>query len=190
MKISVISPVYKAEKIVPELVKRIQESVRQITEDYEIILVEDGSPDGSWNEIENVASLNKNVVGIKLSRNFGQHYAITAGLEEANGDYVILIDCDLQDNPKYFSELIAKAEEGFDIVYTAKTTRKHSFLKNLTAHVFNKIYNFLIDKTLGKASSNIDFKKGEGRFLINKRPTKTLLNGIEVARFSIRYSYD
>jgi glycosyltransferase involved in cell wall biosynthesis len=79
--ISIVSPVYKAEKIVSELVSRIISSVEKITPDFEIILVEDGGPDNSWGEIERVCLSDKRVKGIKLSRNFGQHYAITAGLD-------------------------------------------------------------------------------------------------------------
>lgn len=78
--ISVVSPVYNAEAILPELVERITSTVKQITKDFEIILVEDGGPDNSWEVIEEIAKANPHVYGIKLSRNFGQHYAIAPSL--------------------------------------------------------------------------------------------------------------
>src|SRR4051812_11330545 len=99
MKLSIVSPVYKAEKIVDELVKQVTEEVSKITSDFEIILVEDGSVDQSWQAIERNCIKDKRVKGVKLSRNFGQHYAITAGLSNTKGEWVVVMDCDLQDNP-------------------------------------------------------------------------------------------
>jgi dolichol-phosphate mannosyltransferase len=142
--ISVVSPVYRAANIVDELVKRITEEVSKITPNFEIILVEDGSPDDSWQAIEKNCHSYPYVKGIKLSRNFGQHYAITAGLEHTEGDYVVLMDCDLQDNPKYIVSMYQKAiEEKVDIVYTKKAKREHSFFKNITAKLFFYIFNYL-----------------------------------------------
>ena len=144
--LSIVSPVYKAEAIVDELVKRIKEEVSKITEDYEIVLIEDGSPDKSWEKIEEICKTEKRVKGIKLSRNFGQHYAITAGLAESKGEYVVVMDCDLQDNPKYIKELLDKAKEGYDIVNTVKITRKHSSIKNFLAGCFHRFFNFLLGR--------------------------------------------
>ena len=155
MKLSIVSPVYKAESIIKELVKRIIESASKITSDFEIILVEDNSPDESWNEIQSVCSQNDHIVGLKLSRNFGQHFAITAGIENAKGDIVIVMDCDLQDNPKYFKELVNKIKEGNNIVYTKKKERKHSFVKNMSAKFFYNFFNFLIENKNYKASESI-----------------------------------
>jgi dolichol-phosphate mannosyltransferase len=84
--LSIVSPVYKAEKTLPELVRRIDNSVCKITNNYEIILVEDCGPDNSWKVIEDIAIKNPRVKGLKLSRNFGKHYAITCGLDHAKGD--------------------------------------------------------------------------------------------------------
>lgn len=153
--ISIVSPVYKAEKIVDELVRRIEEEVSKITPDYEILLVEDGSPDGSWTKIAEHCQKNKKVKGIKLSRNFGQHFAITAGVEKAKGDYVVVMDCDLQDDPVYFHQLYEQASAGYDIVYTNKKERQHSFLKNVTARGFNAVFNYLVDNKEWKAHSSV-----------------------------------
>jgi polyisoprenyl-phosphate glycosyltransferase len=150
--ISVVSPVYKAEEILDQLVNTIIEELSRITDDYEIILVEDGSPDGSWKKIEENCFKNPRVKGIKFSRNFGQHSAITAGLKESVGDYVVVMDCDLQDNPKYIRTLYQTAKEGYDIVFTSKSKRNHPFLKNVTAKVFFSIFNWLSDTQ--QATSN------------------------------------
>jgi polyisoprenyl-phosphate glycosyltransferase len=153
--ISVVSPVYGAELTIEELVKRLQPVLEAINTNYEIILVDDCGPDNSWNLIRNLCANNSKIRGIKLSRNFGQHYAITAGIESAKGEYVVVMDCDLQDDPMYISEMYQKAKEGFDIVYTIKTERKHSFFKNITAKLFNAIFNYLIDNKANKANNNI-----------------------------------
>ena len=153
--ISIVSPVYQAEKIVDKLVERISEEVSKITENFEIILVEDGSPDNSWEAIERNCQKDKRVKGIKLSRNFGQHYAITAGLHSSKGNWVVVMDCDLQDDPKYISQLFEKAQEGFDIVYTVKIKREHSFTKNFLANLYYHIFNWLIDNKEQKSSNQI-----------------------------------
>lgn len=153
--ISIVSPVYGAEKIVDKLVERISEEVSKITESFEIILVEDGSPDNSWEAIERNCAKDQRIKGIKLSRNFGQHYAITAGLHISKGDWVVVMDCDLQDDPIYIDLMFQKAKEGFDIVYTIKKKREHSFLKNFFANLFNHVFNWLIDNKAQKSSNQI-----------------------------------
>lgn len=153
--ISVVSPVYGAEKIVPELVSRIIEEVSKITADFEIVLVEDGSPDKSWDAIMLQCQQYDFVKGVKLSRNFGQHYAITAALNIAKGDYVVVMDCDLQDNPVYIKDMYEVVLKGYDIIYTVKKKRKHSFFKNITASFFFSIFNMLIENNNTDASKNV-----------------------------------
>jgi len=142
--LSIVSPVYEAENIVDVLVKRIVDAVSEITLSYEVILIEDGSRDKSWIKIEENCKNNKKVKGIKLSRNFGQHYAVTAGLEQAEGDYCIIMDCDLQDDPNHIRLLYNKAKEGYDIVFTIRNKRQHSVFKKTTAFLFNKLYKILV----------------------------------------------
>lgn len=143
MKISIVSPVYQAEKIIPELVSRTENELKKLNCEYEIILVEDHSPDNSWREIETTCRRNKSVIGLKLSRNYGQHYAITAGLIEASGNYIVVMDCDLQDDPAYIADMLRLAESGFDIIYTSKENRAHGRIKNLLALAYFKVIAFL-----------------------------------------------
>jgi len=144
--ISVVSPVYLAGKIVPELVRRISEEVSRITPDFEIILVEDGSPDQSWEAICEACKKFSYVKGVKLSRNFGQHYAITAGVQEAKGEYTVIMDCDLQDNPAHIQTLYKKIQEGYDTVFTIRRKRKHSMFKQVTAWMYNSVFSLLANK--------------------------------------------
>jgi glycosyltransferase involved in cell wall biosynthesis len=155
MFVSIVSPVYNAQNIIKELIQRITQEITQITSDYEIILVDDGSADDSWKMIEKHINDHPNVIGLKFSKNFGQHFAITAGLNRAKGDVVIVMDCDLQDNPSYFKDFIREYNNGADIVYTAKKKREHSLFKNVTAFFFNLLFNYLIDNKSWKAQANI-----------------------------------
>ncbi len=143
--ISIVSPVYYAEKIVAELTRRLIDSLEPITPNFEIILVNDGSQDGSWEAIQAAGQKDSRVKGYNLSRNFGQHQAIFCGLQMSQGNYTIVIDCDLQDNPAYIPQLYETVKQGYDLVYTAKKNREHAWHKNVTAKIFNAIFNFLVD---------------------------------------------
>ena len=143
--ISIVSPVYRGEKMVAELVRRNVESVSTITEDYEIILVNDASPDNSWDEIVKQCALNPKVKGINLSRNFGQHYAITAGLHYAKGDWVVVMDCDLQDRPEEIPNLYRKAQEGYDSVLAQRVSRQDTAIKKMSSKLFYKLFSYLTD---------------------------------------------
>lgn len=154
MEISIISPIYKGEKMLDELVQRISNAVEQVTDSYEIILVNDCSPDDSWNKMKEICAVNKKVKGINLSRNFGQHYAITAGLTESTGEWVVVMDCDLQDRPEEIPNLYKKAQEGYDTVFAQRKERKDSFLKKLSSTVFNSVFAFLTDQDQDKTVGN------------------------------------
>ncbi|MBN2172752.1 MAG: glycosyltransferase family 2 protein, partial [Bacteroidales bacterium] len=123
-KISVISPVYGAAGLLPELISRIGRTVQQITSDYEIILVDDNSPDESWEVIKQLAENNNRIIGLSLSRNFGQQNALNAGFDHSSGDFVVTLDCDLQDEPENIIHLFNKAKEGFDIVFASRVKRQ------------------------------------------------------------------
>lgn len=141
--ISIISPVYRAELIVDELVKRITAAVTTITDSYEIILVEDCGPDNSWGKIEECCKNDSHITGIKLSRNFGQHHAITAGLDNCRGAWIVVMDCDLQDRPEEIPNLYNKAKEGYDIVYARRKDRKDKFIKRMSSKMFYSAFFYL-----------------------------------------------
>ena len=141
--ISIVSPVYRAEKILPILVSEINLVMERIGEDYEIILVDDRSPDNSWEVMKVLSSQNPKIKSIRLSRNFGQHSAIFAGLTKTKGDWVVVMDCDMQDQPKEIAKLYKKALEGYDIVLGQRENRKDKFLKKLTSKLFYKVFNYL-----------------------------------------------
>lgn len=152
--LSIISPVYGAAEILPVLVQRILLSALEVTSDFEIILVEDGSPDDSWRRILALCATEPRVKGIQLTRNFGQQNAITAGLAHAQGAYVVVMDCDLQDDPRYISTLIARAREGYDVVLTCRQKREYSRLRNGITHAYYKLMQLTGDLPRVDASIN------------------------------------
>jgi len=141
--ISVVSPVYQAENIVGELVSQVNQALSQITDEFEIILVNDGSADASWNKIVSEASKDIRVKGINLSRNFGQHYAISAGLHYAKGDWVVVMDCDLQDKPDEIINLYNKTKEGWEIVYATRIDRQDKILKRIYSKLFYFLFKYI-----------------------------------------------
>lgn len=175
MKISVVSPVYYGEQLVDELVSRLDNSLRQLSDDYEIILVDDGSPDNSWGSIEKVCSVNSKVKGIKLSRNFGQHYAISCGLEYANGDWIVVMDCDLQDRPEEIGKLLEKARTGYDIVFAQRVDRQDTFLKRMSSLAFYKVFSYLTDTNQDPSVANFGVY------------SKKVINAVLSMQDSIRY---
>ena len=145
MELSVVSPCYGAPTLLRQLVKEITEAVAPLTESYEILLVEDGSPDNSRDIIREICAQDPHVKGIFLSRNFGQQSALNAGYDQAQGNYVVTLDCDLQNPPAQIRDLYLKAKEGYDIVYATRRNRPDSFFMTQGSHVFNKLMGFLTD---------------------------------------------
>lgn len=154
MELSIISPIYKGEKMMDELVRRITAAVAPLTDEYEIILVNDQSPDHSWEKIEEHCAKDKHVKGLNLSRNFGQHYAITAGLSHCSGNWVVVMDCDLQDRPEEIPNLYAKASEGFDSVFAQRTDRQDTFLKKLSSASYHAVFAWLTGVKSDKSVAN------------------------------------
>ena len=143
-KISVVIPIYGCKNALVELYERLTKSLKQITNNYEIILVNDNCPQNSWEVIEQITDKDEKVVGIELSRNFGQMKAILAGLDYSTGDYVVVMDCDLQDKPEEIINLYNKINEGYDVVFAKRKNRKDSFFKILVSKMFYKIYSSAI----------------------------------------------
>lgn len=138
---SVVVPVYQCVECLEALCERLEQSLLVLTKKFEIILVDDRSFDDSWRKILELQAFHPNVKGIRLSRNFGQGMAILAGMEEAVGDLIVVMDCDLQDPPEKIADLYAKAREGFDVVVGRRSSRSHSFFRVWAAKLFFGILN-------------------------------------------------
>jgi len=143
--LSVVIPVYRAENCLEELYHRLTVSLSHICPDYEIVLVEDAGGDRSWAIISDIAQHDDRVKGIKLSRNFGQHYAIAAGIDNCKGSWVVIMDCDLQDRPEEIPRLLQQAKQGYDVVLARRTGRKDSIIKRFFSFFFYFILSYLTE---------------------------------------------
>jgi glycosyltransferase involved in cell wall biosynthesis len=141
LELSVVIPVYGCRDCLVQLHRRLSEVMPEITPDYEVIFVDDRSPDGSWPVLEELAQSDSHVKSIRLSRNFGQHSAITAGLAASEGEWTVVMDCDLQDPPEGLPGLYSRAREGFDLVLARRKQRSHSPLRLWLARVYFKLLN-------------------------------------------------
>ncbi len=140
--LSVVIPVYKAEGCLQELYRRLVGSLEALRLTFEIVMVEDCGGDDSWRVIAELAGRDARLRGFKLSRNFGQHNAITAGLDQARGDWTVIMDCDLQDKPEDIGRLIEKTREGYDVVIGRSVVRRDSWIKQLAASAFYRMFSW------------------------------------------------
>lgn len=154
IELSIISPVFNGAPLVEQLVDEITKSIQDSVKSYEIILVEDGSPDDSWEAILKVSRRNTNIYGIRLSRNYGQHNAIRAGLEAATGEWITVVDCDLQDDPKGIPLLLREAKSGYDIVTARRINRKDNKRKQMGSKAFNAVFNTLLATPISQGVGN------------------------------------
>ena len=141
VEISVVVPVYGCKDCLAELHERLLQSLEPLTSAYEIVFVDDRSADGAWPVLESLAADDASVKAIRLSRNFGQHAAITAGLAASRGAWTVVMDCDLQDRPEDIPLLYARATEGFDLVLGRRKQRPSSFARLAVARLYFKLLN-------------------------------------------------
>jgi dolichol-phosphate mannosyltransferase len=153
MYISVVVPIYKSFETLQELCIRLKQTLIKISSDFEIILVNDGSPDESQLLIEALALQDDRIKGILLSRNFGQHHAISAGLDYAQGDWIVVMDADLQDIPEEIEKLHSHVNAGFDLIVGRRQNRQDAKSKKIMSKIFYKIFGYLTD-------SNVDDRIG------------------------------
>jgi polyisoprenyl-phosphate glycosyltransferase len=152
--ISVVAPAYRCASCLPELCRRLSAVLGQMGTDFEIIIVNDCSPENDWQVIRQLAADDPHVKGVNLSRNFGQHHAISAGIDFASGDLVVVMDADLQDQPEEIPRLHAKLLEGYDVVIARRASRKDAFLKRLYSRAFASFYNRLSGVRIVEGSAN------------------------------------
>ncbi|OWO80196.1 undecaprenyl-phosphate 4-deoxy-4-formamido-L-arabinose transferase [Photorhabdus luminescens] len=147
-KVSVVIPVYNEEESLPLLLERTLVACKQLTQEYELILVDDGSSDKSAEILIQAAEQSENhIIAILLNRNYGQHSAIMAGFNQVNGDLIITLDADLQNPPEEIPRLVKTAEQGYDVVGTRRANRQDSLFRKTAS----KIINAMITKATGRS---------------------------------------
>ena len=143
---SIIAPVYNENEVLPELVTRVREVMDTTGESWELVLVDDGSTDGSTQSIREFGKQDQRVRPVIFARNFGHQLAVTAGLDYSRGQAVVIIDADLQDPPEVILDLIAKWREGYEVVYAVRAEREgESWFKLFTASLFYRIIYSITD---------------------------------------------
>jgi dolichol-phosphate mannosyltransferase len=153
--LSVVTPVYGCEPCLRTLHARLVKALSEVTDDYEIVFVDDRSPDGAWNVITEIGRADPAVRGVRLSRNFGQHAAVTAGLAESTGRWVVVMDCDLQDPPEHIPRMYAKALEGYDVVLSRRRRRTGSFPRRIAAGAYHRLRNRLLGSDMFTNYTNL-----------------------------------
>ena len=170
MKLSIVVPCYNEEEVISELYQRVTNVCKSLKKKYELILVNDGSADRTWQLIYELANSDPNVVGVTLTRNHGHQLALSAGLGIANGERIFIIDADLQDPPELLPEMMRLMDEGADVVYGKRTKRRgETWLKKSTATLFYRLLSFLTD---------IDIPVDTGDFRLISRRVLEVLNGM------------
>jgi polyisoprenyl-phosphate glycosyltransferase len=152
--VSIVSPIYYGENTIFELTERIIAVMEKLNLSYEIIYVEDNSPDKSWSKIKSLANGDHKIKGLKLSKNFGQHKAIAAGLDIVSGNRIVVMDCDLQDQPEEIEKLYSQAAKGFDIVRAKRENRQDSYLKRLSSRLFYFFFNSIAGLNMDSSIAN------------------------------------
>jgi dolichol-phosphate mannosyltransferase len=155
VELSVVVPVYGCRDCLRELHRRICASLEPLTENFELVLVDDGSPDDAWPVIRELTALDPRICALRLSRNFGQHAAITAGLAASRGAWVVVMDCDLQDPPEEIPRLYAKALEGYDVVLSRREERVESLARRLAASAYFRFHNMIARNNLHTNYTNL-----------------------------------
>jgi polyisoprenyl-phosphate glycosyltransferase len=168
--LSVVAPCYNEAKSLSAFVERMAGACEGLNESYEILLVNDGSSDGTWNLIRSIAAARPGIIGVNLSRNHGHQLAVTAGLSLARGERVLIIDADLQDPPELLQKMMARLDEGYDVVYGRRAKRpSESRFKLVTANLFYRLL---------RALSDIEIPRDTGDFRLMTRRIVDRLNAM------------
>jgi len=165
--LSVVAPLFDEEENLPELHRRLTEALAATGLEYEIVLVDDGSTDRTPGLIDELAARDGRVVGLHLSRNFGHQPAVSAGLDLARGDAVVVVDGDLQDPPELIGPLVDRWREGFEVVYAVRRRRDEAWPKRLGYHAFYRLLGAL---------SDLEIPLDSGDFCLMDRKVVDVLN--------------
>jgi len=173
--ISIVSPVYNELEVLPEFCRRLTAVMEEYREPYEIVLVNDGSKDGTFSVMKALHTSDPRIRAVDLSRNFGHQVAICAGLDFATGDLIAIMDSDLQDPPEVLPRFFKKLREGYDVVYAVRTGRKESLFKKAAYAAFYRLL---------KSIANVDIPLDSGDFCVmSRRALDTLKSMPERNRF-------
>ena len=179
MNISIVVPIYNAERTIPELIERLEPVLKACSQNYELILVNDGSRDGSWKIIHRLAAEHPWIIGIDLMRNYGQHNALLEGILAARKEVIVTLDDDLQNPPEEIPKLLEKLEEGYDVVYGRPARKKHSLWRRIGSWIIRRVLRSAVGPDIARDVSSfralrsqvrVAFEDYRGPFIIIDAP--------------------
>jgi glycosyltransferase involved in cell wall biosynthesis len=156
---TVVTPCYRTATCIPELYRRLVAVFAELEATFELIFVDDGSPQNDWQQIVALAQQDSRIQGLQLSRNCGQHFAIQAGLRQATGDWVVVMDCDLQDSPEAIPRLYQTAMQGFDVVQARRVSRQDNWLRRKVSLWYCRLLSLLSERTTESGVANFCIMK-------------------------------
>lgn len=169
---SIVIPIYNEQEIIPELYKRLKTVIDNLDKPAEVIFVDDGSRDDSYKILENIQKEDSRIKMLSFSRNFGHQVAISAGMDHASGEAVILMDGDLQDPPELIPSMAAKWKEGFQVVYTVKLSRKENPLKRLAFHSFYRLMHAFASISIPMEAGNFSLMDAKVIAVLRSMPER------------------
>ena len=169
--LAIIAPCYNEEKNIAIFYERLLSVIKKIKIQYRFYFIDDGSSDNTWNIIKDLKSRDENIFGIKFSRNFGHQSALYAGIQKAEGDFVLILDVDLQDPPELLEEMYEKiTSKKLNVVYAQRNKSNESSFKKFTSNIFYKIFNFLAEIKIPERTS--DFRIFDRKVLLELKKFK------------------
>ena len=170
---SVILPIFNEGNCLVSILERIKKTLEAMNKNFEIICVDDGSVDGTWDIIGEFSQSNRNIKGIRFQRNFGHQIAIYAGIQQSSGQYIAILDADGQDPPELLPKLFQECMKGYDVVYTIRKKRKESLLKRVSYKLFYRFYKFIVPFTVPLDSGDFGVFNRQLADFIKDLPEKT-----------------
>jgi dolichol-phosphate mannosyltransferase len=188
--ISVVIPLYKCSLFIPELTGKLHLILRKITSNYEIIYINDGSPENDWDLVCDEALKDIRVKGICFTRNFGQHFAISAGLNQSKGEWAVIMDGDLQDDPEAI-ELIYKCavEKSYEVVFVRRIQEDIGFFRKLGSKIFYKVLNLISNRTFKDNIGNYSIISRKVTDQIKRLPEISNGYGLLINRLGFKTGY-
>jgi len=192
--ISVVTPVYGCASSLETLYSRLVHTLTKLTDQFEIIMVNDASPDDAWDKISALCEKDDRVKGISLSRNFGQHRAIAAGLDYVRGEWTVVMDCDLQDKPEEIIKLYNTGRKGYEIVFGKRVVRQDSWFKRLESRIFFSVYNYFTGNRTDDTIANFSIISKKvvlqlRKFRERNRPYALMVNWVGFKRKDIEIEH-
>jgi len=192
--ISIVVPVYGSDGTLKSLYERVVSATNLISVNFELIFVDDRGPGNPWKIISEIAGNDSRVTGLRLSKNFGQHSAIMAGIDISRGRWLVIMDCDLQDRPEEIPRFWAEAQKGHDVIMGRRVVRRDGFFKRLFSKLFHRIFSYMTDQQTDASQSSFGIYSRKVVDVVKKMPEQPRIfpllvrwSGFEMASLDVEH---